>query len=153
MGQVRKKTEQINSAKELIVYQKAYFLAMQIFECSRSWPTEEKYFLTDQIRRSSRSVCINLREAWAKRRYEAHFLSKLTDSDAENSETDTWLVFARDEKVTMKLKGFKIVPRVYQEFCMAYSIKFRNGRVSRFPEKKASLLSAARLRQSLPCPV
>jgi four helix bundle protein len=69
---------------------------MQIFECSRSWPTEEKYSLTDQIRRSSRSVCTNLREAWAKRRYEAHFLSKLTDSDAENSETDTWLDFARN---------------------------------------------------------
>jgi four helix bundle protein len=70
--------------------------AMQICECSRSWPPEEKYSLTDQIRRSSRSVCANLREAWAKRRYEAHFLSKLTDSDAENSETDTWLDFARD---------------------------------------------------------
>lgn len=96
MGQVLKKTEQINSAKELRVYQKAYTLAMQIFEGSRSWPPEEKYSLTDQIRRSSRSVCTNLREAWAKRRYEAHFLSKLTDSDAENSETDTWLDFARD---------------------------------------------------------
>jgi four helix bundle protein len=96
MGQVLKKTEQINSAKELRVYQKAYTLAMQIFECSRIWPPEEKYSLTNQIRRSSRSVCANLREAWAKRRYEAHFLSKLTDSDAENSETDTWLDFARD---------------------------------------------------------
>lgn len=96
MSQVLKKTEQINSAKELRVYQKAYTLAMRIFECSRSWPQEEKYSLTDQIRRSSRSVCTNLREAWAKRRYEAHFLSKLTDSDAENSETDTWLDFARD---------------------------------------------------------
>jgi four helix bundle protein len=96
MGQVLKKTKQINSAKELRVYQKAYTLAMQIFECSRSWPPEEKYSLTDQIRRSSRSVCANLREGWAKRRYEAHFLSKLTDSGAENSETDTWLDFARD---------------------------------------------------------
>ena len=96
MGQVLKKTEQINSAKELRVYQKAYTLAMQIFKSSRIWPPEEKYSLTEQIRRSSRSVCANLREAWAKRRYEAHFLSKLTDSDAENSETDTWLDFARD---------------------------------------------------------
>ncbi|MFH1931269.1 MAG: four helix bundle protein [Pseudomonadota bacterium] len=71
-------------------------MAMELFESSKKWPAEEKYALTDQIRRSSRSVCANLREAWAKRRYEAHFISKLTDSDAENSETDTWLNFARD---------------------------------------------------------
>lgn len=63
---------------------------------SKTWPSEEKYSLTDQIRRSSRSVCANLREAWSKRRYEAHFLSKLADSDGENSETDTWLAFAKD---------------------------------------------------------
>ena len=87
---------QINSAKDLKVYQKAYVLAMKIFRLSRDWPQEEKYSLTDQIRRSSRSVCANLREAWAKRRYEAHFISKLTDADGENSETDTWLDFAKD---------------------------------------------------------
>ena len=87
---------QIKSAKDLIVYQKAYALAMEIFQLSKSWPPEEKYSLTDQIRRASRSVCTNLREAWAKRRYEAHFISKLTDSDGENSETDTWLDFALD---------------------------------------------------------
>ena len=87
---------QIKSAKELKVYQKAYNLAMEIYELSKSWPSEEKYSLTDQIRRASRSVCTNLREAWAKRRYEAHFISKLTDSDGENSETDTWLDFALD---------------------------------------------------------
>ncbi len=79
---------QIKSPKELIVYQKAYALAMKIFRISKDWPSEEKFSLTDQIRRSSRSVCTNLREAWAKRRYEAHFVSKLTDSDAENGETD-----------------------------------------------------------------
>lgn len=87
---------QINSAKDLRVYQQAYALAMKIFRLSRDWPPEEKYSLTDQIRRSSRSVCANLREAWAKRRYEAHFISKLTDADGENSETDTWLDFAKD---------------------------------------------------------
>ncbi len=65
---------QIKSAKDLIVYQKAYALAMEIFEASKKFPAEEKYSLTDQIRRSSRSVCTNLREAWAKRRYEAHFI-------------------------------------------------------------------------------
>jgi four helix bundle protein len=85
---------QIKSAKDLIVYQKAYALAMEIFEASRKFPAEEKYSLIDQIRRSSRSVCTNLREAWAKRRYEAHFVSKLTDADGENGETETWLDFA-----------------------------------------------------------
>ena len=86
----------ISSAKELIVYQKAYALAMEIYRISKSWPNEEKFSLIDQIRRSSRSVCANLREAWAKRRYEAHFVSKLSDADAENGETDTWLDFAKD---------------------------------------------------------
>ncbi len=86
----------INSAKELKVYQAAYDLSMEIFEISKTWPPDERYSLTDQIRRSSRSICSNLREARAKRRYEAHFISKLTDSDGENSETDTWLDFARD---------------------------------------------------------
>ena len=86
----------INSAKDLIVYKKAYSLSMRIFELSKSFPKEERYALTNQIRRSSRSVCLNLREAWAKRRYEAHFVSKLTDCDGENSETDSSLDFARD---------------------------------------------------------
>jgi four helix bundle protein len=84
------------SAKDLRVYKQAYALAMEIFEISKGWPKEEKYALTDQVRRSSRAVCANLREAWSKRRYEAHFVSKLTDVDAENNETDTWLDFAKD---------------------------------------------------------
>ncbi|MBC8028548.1 MAG: four helix bundle protein [Pyrinomonadaceae bacterium] len=87
---------QINSAKDLTVYAKAYELAMRVFELSRNFPAEERFALTGQIRRSSRSVCLNLREAWAKRRYEAHFISKLTDCDGENSETDSSLDFAKD---------------------------------------------------------
>lgn len=87
---------QINSAKDLEVYKKAYSVSMEVFKLSKSWPAEEKYSLIDQVRRSSRSVCSNLREAWAKRRYEAHFISKLSDCDGENSETDTWLDYARD---------------------------------------------------------
>ena len=86
----------INCAKELTVYQKAYELAMEIFRLTRQFPAEERFALVSQIRRSSRSVCMNLREAWAKRRYEANFVSKLTDCDGENSETDSSLDFARD---------------------------------------------------------
>jgi len=87
-------TRRLESAKDLIVYKRAFELAMQIFEMTKRFPPEEKYALTSQIRRSSRSVCLNLREAWAKRRYEAHFLSKLTDCDGELNETDSSLDFA-----------------------------------------------------------
>lgn len=86
----------VKSAKELRVYVAAYQLATRIFELSKWFPAEERYALTSQIRRSSRSICMNLREAWAKRRYPAHFVSKLTDCDGETSETDTSLDFARD---------------------------------------------------------
>jgi four helix bundle protein len=86
----------VKSAKELKVYQLSYRLSMEIFRLSKSFPSEEKFALISQIRRSSRSVPMNLREAWAKRRYEAHFISKLTDCDGENSETDTSLDFAFD---------------------------------------------------------
>ena len=86
----------ISSANELEVCKTAYKLAMDIFRLSKTWPSEEKFSLTDQIRRSSRSVCGNLEEAWSKRRYEAHFISKLTDVDGENNETSTWLSFAKD---------------------------------------------------------
>jgi four helix bundle protein len=86
----------LNSAKDLDVYKKAYELAMTVFEISKKFPAEERFALTSQIRRSSRSVCLNLREAWAKRRYEAHFISKLTDCDGENSETGSSIDFARD---------------------------------------------------------
>jgi len=92
--------KRVNSAKDLDVYRFAYDLAMAIFELSRRFPPEEKFALTAQIRRSSRSVCLNLREAWAKRRYQAHFVSKLTDSDGENSETDSSLDFAKDCRYT-----------------------------------------------------
>src|SRR5437764_11789316 len=86
----------VRSAKELVVYQKAYQLAMRIYEVSKRFPKEETYALTGQIRRSSRSVSMNLREAWAKRRYRMHFVSKLTDCDGENSATDSSLDFAQD---------------------------------------------------------
>ncbi len=80
--------------KKLLAYQKAFDLAMSIFEISKSFPKEETYSLTDQIRRSSRSVCANMAEAYRKRIYPKHFISKLTDADGENSETNSWLDFA-----------------------------------------------------------
>lgn len=88
--------KQINKPQDLEAYRVAYELAMEIFRASKAWPAEERYSLTDQIRRSSRSVCANLSESWAKRRYLAHFTSKLTDADGENLETQTWLNFAHD---------------------------------------------------------
>ena len=86
----------VQNVKELTVYAKAYQQAMDFFEISKRFPPEERYALTSQGRRSSRSVCQNLREAWAKRRYEAHFVSKLSDCDGENAETDTCWDFARE---------------------------------------------------------
>ncbi|MBM4350273.1 MAG: four helix bundle protein [Deltaproteobacteria bacterium] len=84
----------IRTHRDLDVYKMAFEAAMQIFEKSRSFPIEERYSLTDQIRRSSRSVCANLAEAWRKRRYEASFVSKLSDAEAEAAETQVWLEFA-----------------------------------------------------------
>ncbi len=80
--------------KKLLAYQKSFELAMFVFEISKSFPKEETYSLTDQIRRSSRSVSANIAEAYRKRIYPKHFISKLTDADGENSETSTWLDFA-----------------------------------------------------------
>ncbi len=90
-GRVR---NMIANFKDLIVYKKAFEHAMKIFHLTKAFPREEQYSLTDQVRRSSRSICANIGEAWRKRRYPAHFVSKLTDSDAETSETMIWLDFA-----------------------------------------------------------
>jgi four helix bundle protein len=84
----------IQTHRDLEVYKTSFDIAMQIFENSKSFPIEERYSLTDQMRRSSRSVCSNLGEAWRKRRYEASFISKLTDAEAEAAETQVWLKFA-----------------------------------------------------------
>lgn len=80
--------------KSLLAYEKGFVMADGIFKISKSFPKEETYSLTDQIKRSSPAVCANIAEAYQKRRYERYFISKLTDSDAENSETQTWLQFA-----------------------------------------------------------
>jgi four helix bundle protein len=84
----------IKTHRELDVYCKAFEAAMRVFELSTGFPKEETYSLTDQVRRSSRSVCANLAEAWRLRRYEAAFVSKLTDCEREAAETQTWIEFA-----------------------------------------------------------
>ena len=81
--------------RDLIVYRKAFRLAMRIFEVSKGFPKEEMYSLTDQIRRSSRSVCAQMAEAYRRTSFPRHFFSKITDADAENSETMVWIDFAR----------------------------------------------------------
>jgi four helix bundle protein len=81
--------------KDLAIYQKSFKLAMDIFHLSKSFPKEETYSLTDQIRRSSRSTNICCIEAYRKRRHPSHFISKLTDCDMENSETQGWLLFSK----------------------------------------------------------
>jgi len=86
--------EKIQSHRELEVWRKAFETAMTIFHLTKTFPKEETYSLRDQIRRSSRSVCANLAEAWRKRRYEAAFISKLSDVEAEAAETQVWLEFS-----------------------------------------------------------
>jgi four helix bundle protein len=90
------KLEYATSFRDLLVYQKARELSLEIFRLTKRFPREEAYSLTDQIRRSSRSVGAQIAEAWAKRRYEKHFISKLTDSDGEQQETQHWVEIALD---------------------------------------------------------
>jgi len=80
--------------QDLYAYQKSFDLGMKIFRITKTFPKEEVYSLTNQVRRSSRSVSANIAEAYRKRRYPRHFISKLSDSDAENAETQTWLEYA-----------------------------------------------------------
>src|SRR5215210_7333000 len=84
----------IRSYRELRVYQAAMDSAMKIFELTKTFPSEDKYSMVDQIRRSSRSVCSSIAESWRKRRYPAHFVSKITDSTSEAEETRVWLEFS-----------------------------------------------------------
>jgi four helix bundle protein len=95
MSEIRGQTRgAIRHFADLIVWQKSFALGLTIYEVSKSWPKEERYSLTDQVRRSSRSVGANIAEVGGKRRYEAHFVSKLTDADAELHETEHWLRYA-----------------------------------------------------------
>ena len=102
----------ITTHQDLEVYRKAFDAAMEIFEASKRFPKEETYSLTDQIRRSSRSVCANLAEAWRKRRHEAAFVAKLSDCEAEAAETQVWLEFA----VKCEFVNRDIAAKLYQAY-------------------------------------
>ncbi|WP_430812599.1 MULTISPECIES: four helix bundle protein [unclassified Carboxylicivirga] len=105
---------QINSFRDLIVYQKAYHISMKIFVLTKTFPKEERYSLVDQVRRSSRSICANLSEAWAKRRYEKVFINRLTDCLGEEFETETWLKYSVDCKYITE-EDYVILMNEYEE--------------------------------------
>ena len=100
--------------KKLLAYQKSFELAMFIFEISKSFPKEETYSLIDQVRRSSRSVSANIAESYRKRLYPKHFISKLSDADAENSETSTWIDFALAFKYIDKETHLKLTEQSFE---------------------------------------
>lgn len=106
----------VRDFRELQVYRMAYVAAMRIYALSKAFPPEERYALTSQIRRSSRSVCNNLAEAWRKRRYEAAFISKLSDSDSEAAETSVSLDFARDCGFISREEHAKLTDQ-YEQIC------------------------------------
>lgn len=117
----------VKDYKDLNVFKLAFESAMQIFEISKGWPKEEKYSLTDQIRRSSRSTCANISEAWRKRRYPAHFVSKLSDADTEAAETEVWLDFALKCKY-IDLELHKALRGNYDSICRMLT------KMMKFPE-------------------
>ena len=117
------KTKRISSARDLQVYRLAFEAAMEIFEISKHFPREETYSLTDQVRRSSRSVCTNLAEGWRKRRYKAVFINKLSDAAQEAAETQTWLQFALACKYIDK-KTFNRLDDKYEHiFAMLFTMQ------------------------------
>ena len=103
----------IRSHRQLDVYQFAFEMAVKIFKLSESFPKEETYSMTDQIRRSSRSVCANIAEAFRKRKYPKHFISKLSDSESEAAETQVWLEFALEFRYISK-KDFDMLNHEYE---------------------------------------
>lgn len=104
----------IETFKDLIVYQKAFALAMEIFEISKNFPKEEKYSLTDQVRRSSRSITSSIAESWAKRRYEKSFINKITDALGEEHETEVWIDFAKECSYIQTETHNKLIGEYYE---------------------------------------
>jgi four helix bundle protein len=103
--------DHVQSFRDLLVYQKSRKLSKEIFQLTKTFPKEEMYSLTDQVRRSSRSVGAQIAEAWAKRRYEKHFVSKLTDSDGEQQETQHWIGVAFDCGYITENQGRELIEK------------------------------------------
>jgi len=123
MTDEKRKTKKISRVRELEVYKLAFDAAMEIFEISKSFPKEETYSLTDQVRKSSRSVCTNLSEGWRKRRYKAVFINKLSDAGQEAAETQTWMEFALACRYIEK-KTFKRLDEKYEHiFAMLFTME------------------------------
>jgi four helix bundle protein len=118
-----RRTKRIRSVRELEVYKLAFDTAMEIFEISKTFPKEETYSLTDQVRKSSRSVCTNLSEGWRKRRYKAMFINKLSDAAQEAAETQTWLEFALACKYIDKGTFKKLDDRYEHIFAMLFTME------------------------------
>jgi four helix bundle protein len=116
----------VKDYRELRAYQLAFESAMSVFERSRLFPREEKYSLTDQLRRASRSVCANIAEAWRKRRYPASFVSELSDADAEAAECQVWLAFARECGYLAAEQQAELSDR-YEHICSQLSLMMRNA--------------------------
>lgn len=106
--------KKIRNHRDLEVYAKAFDAAMELYRLSKTFPKDEMYSLTDQMRRASRSVCANLAEAWRKRRYEAHFISKLSDSETEAAETQVWIEFAVASEYLDRIQARKLY-KTYDE--------------------------------------
>jgi four helix bundle protein len=118
-----RKTKRIRNVRELDVYKLAFEAAMQVFEISKSFPREEVYSMTDQVRKASRSVCTNLSEGWRKRRYKAVFINKLSDAGQEAAESQTWLEFALACKYINK-KTFQRLDEKYEHiFAMLFTME------------------------------
>lgn len=121
--------------KDLIAYEKSFALAMKIFEITKGFPKEEKYSLIDQVRRSSRSICINIVEAYRKRQYPMHFVSKLSDADMENSETIVWIDFAIQCKYLEESLGRNLISEYLE---IGKLIQFMMNNPEKFGPKKSN---------------
>ena len=127
--------ERIESFRDLVVYQKAFSLQQVIFETTKSFPKEELFSLTDQIRRASRSIGSNIAEAWHKRRYIAHFVSKLTDSDGEQAETQHWIYTAYQCKYISTEKRDDLVERCTEVGRILGSMIYNPEKFCRYQKK------------------
>lgn len=124
--------KEIKHFRDLDVYQKAFQMAMKIFEITKSFPKEDKYSLVDQIRRSSRSICSNLAESWRKRKYITAFKNKLTDAMQEASETQSWLEFCLACKYIDE-ELFKVLDAEYDKIILMLNSMEKHGEKFCFP--------------------